>query len=366
MAPKIAKLRAAEAELRVAEKEKGSALEQLASVQASLDEMQVQFEAAMQSKAALEADAASTQRRMDSANALLSALAGEEGRWTQQSQAFDTTIQRLTGAVAHALPRAARRRCGVRSRVSPCAAGDCAIASSFVSYLGPFNMEFRELLLTNDFQAAAGKLEIPVSPALNVTSFLADQPEIGQWTLQVGSPPCKLCEGTGAAHTRAAERCCALQGLPTDELSIQNGILVTRATRYPLLVDPQGQGRAWLRAREAANQLKTTALTDKHFRNHLEVSWRRSYFGEVASKAPDKVPTAVLCPQECLALGKPLLIENVEEELDPVLDPVLDRRIIKKGKSMTIALADKEVSRLDHAGLVPHTRLGKQRLTGNL
>lgn len=59
--------------------------------------MQAQFEAAMQSKAALEADAAATQRRMDSANSLLGALSGEEGRWTQQSSAFDTTIQRLTG-----------------------------------------------------------------------------------------------------------------------------------------------------------------------------------------------------------------------------------------------------------------------------
>lgn len=52
----------------------------------------------MQSKTALEADAAATQRRMDSANALLSALSGEEGRWTQQSSAFDATIQKLTGS----------------------------------------------------------------------------------------------------------------------------------------------------------------------------------------------------------------------------------------------------------------------------
>lgn len=51
----------------------------------------------MQSKTTMEAEAAATQRRMDSANALLSALAGEEGRWTQQSQAFNSTIQRLTG-----------------------------------------------------------------------------------------------------------------------------------------------------------------------------------------------------------------------------------------------------------------------------
>ena len=62
----------------------------------------------------------------------------------------------------------------------------------------------------------------------------------------------------------------ARQGLPTDDLSVQNGILVTRATRFPVLVDPQGQGRAWLRQREAAAQLRTIGLSDKTFRAALE------------------------------------------------------------------------------------------------
>lgn len=66
----------------------------------------------------------------------------------------------------------------------------------------------------------------------------------------------------------------SLQGLPTDDLSVQNGIMVTRATRYPVLVDPQGQGRTWIMHREEANQLKVTQLNDKLFRNHLEVCAR--------------------------------------------------------------------------------------------
>ena len=114
----------------------------MAIVQGKLDEMQAKFDQAMAQKQALEDDAVATQRKMDSANALITALAGEEIRWTAQSKEFDQTIQRLTG--------------------------DCAMASAFVSYLGPFNREFRELLMNRDFYGDCMKLNIPVTPNMQV------------------------------------------------------------------------------------------------------------------------------------------------------------------------------------------------------
>ena len=42
----------------------------------------------------------SLESQMDSATALINALAGEEQRWTNQSKEFDSQIQRLTGACA--------------------------------------------------------------------------------------------------------------------------------------------------------------------------------------------------------------------------------------------------------------------------
>ena len=60
--------------------------------------LQATFDVAMRQKQASEDDAIATKKKMDDANSLLGALAGEEARWTEQSNAFDDQIQRLTGS----------------------------------------------------------------------------------------------------------------------------------------------------------------------------------------------------------------------------------------------------------------------------
>jgi dynein heavy chain len=78
--------------------------------------------------------------------------------------------------------------------------GDVAKACAFVSYCGPFNADFRQKLLDEYFHNDIMVKQIPVSGNLQLTEFLVDQATIGEWNLE---------------------------GLPSDELSIQNGIMVT-------------------------------------------------------------------------------------------------------------------------------------------
>jgi len=65
---------------------------------------------------------------------------------------------------------------------------------------------------------------LPFSEGLNLIDFLVSQDIIGKWLLE---------------------------GLPNDELSKQNGIIISASSRWPMMIDPQGQARAWIVRRES-------------------------------------------------------------------------------------------------------------------
>jgi len=43
------------------------------------------------------------------------------------------------------------------------------------------------------------------------------------------------------------------QGLPSDNVSTENGTILTNSERYPLMIDPQLQGITWIREKEKNN-----------------------------------------------------------------------------------------------------------------
>ena len=46
---------------------------------------------------------------------------------------------------------------------------------------------------------------------------------------------------------------------------------------------------------------------------------------------------------ECVQEGRPLLLENLPEDIDAVLDPVISKQVICRGKSLILKIGDAEV-----------------------
>lgn len=61
-----------------------------------------------------------------------------------------------------------------------------------------------------------------------------------------------------------------LTGLPKDNFSTENGILVNKARRWPLMIDPQGQANKWLKTMEKSNNLMVVRLNQTDFLRKLE------------------------------------------------------------------------------------------------
>eukprot|EP01060_Flectonema_neradi_P002972 TRINITY_DN11858_c1_g1_i1.p1 TRINITY_DN11858_c1_g1~~TRINITY_DN11858_c1_g1_i1.p1 ORF type:complete len:4751 (+),score=995.77 TRINITY_DN11858_c1_g1_i1:132-14255(+) len=264
------KLREKEAELAAVNLEKQKQSDRLAGKELELQRM--------------EQRAVETARRVNKADGLIEDLRGERQRWTLQFEANKDTIKRLVG--------------------------DVAVCGAFIMYCGPFNSEFRSHILHKVLIARCNQLQIPVTETIGnpkeIVRFLVDEQQITDWQLE---------------------------GLPTDEHSIQNAIMISQNVfmnppKYPLLIDPQGQGIAWLKQAKFPSK-------DNSFTEPTKAGVGENFEG-------DELPSVRVCQlndrnlmrylQEQMESGKTLLIENVGHELDPVLDPVLDHCIAKGRK----------------------------------
>jgi len=261
--PKLEALSIAEANLSAANKALAAAEARLDACQSRLNELQTMFDTQMAEKRRIEDGAMALQRKMVMASQLIGGLEGERIRWTEDSNNFSDLKRRLVG--------------------------DCVAACAFVCYTGPFNQEFRKYLVEEKCVEDAQMRGVPITVGLDIISFMVDIGTIGDWNMQ---------------------------GLPADPLSIQNGILVTRSSRFALMIDPQGQALSWIKNKEATNVplFGQTTLTDTKLKDKLEL---------------------------CMADGLALIIVGVEEEIDPMLDLVLEKQLIVKGKRTFVNVSDK-------------------------
>uniref|UniRef100_A0A3B5MHF8 Dynein axonemal heavy chain 10 n=1 Tax=Xiphophorus couchianus TaxID=32473 RepID=A0A3B5MHF8_9TELE len=167
--------------------------------------------------------------------------------------------------------------------------GDCLVCAAFLCYEGAFSWDFRNEMVYQIWVQDVQERGIPLSQPFKVESLLTDETEISRW----GS-----------------------EGLPPDELSVQNGILTTRGSRFALCIDPQQQAYNWVRKKEESNNLKISSFNDPDFLKQLEMA---------------------------IKYGSPFLFQDVDEYIDPVIDNVLEKNVKGAEGRQIIMLGDKEV-----------------------
>ncbi|KAH6590256.1 hypothetical protein BASA50_009516 [Batrachochytrium salamandrivorans] len=263
VAPKKEKLRVAQETLEKKQKTLREAKSKLQEIQEKLIELKAQYDEKVSLKEKLRQESEQTELKLSRAEKLVSGLSGERSRWEKSICKYEEALR--------------------------CLPGDCLLASAFFSYAGPFTSIYRQSLAKGIWLTQIRALEIPFSPEFSFDGFLGKAIVIRDWNSQ---------------------------GLPGDAFSTENGIIITRGRRWPLLIDPQGQANSWIKKLERQNDLKIIDL-----------------------KQPDYLRTL----EHAIQYGTPVLLQGVLDTLDPTLDSVLNKSIIKKGNILIIKLGDKEV-----------------------
>ncbi|KAM8812104.1 dynein axonemal heavy chain 10 [Rhynchonycteris naso] len=254
---------------------------ELAAIQKELETLGAKYEAAILEKQKLQEEAEIMERRLIAADKLISGLGSENVRWLRD---LDELMHRRVKLL-----------------------GDCLLCAAFLSYEGAFTWDFRDEMVYQVWQKDIQERAIPLSQPFRLESLLTDDVEISRW----GS-----------------------QGLPPDELSLQNGILTTRASRFPLCIDPQQQALNWIKRKEERNNLRVASFSDPDFLKQLEMS---------------------------IKYGTPFLFHDVDEYIDPIIDNVLEKNIRVSQGRQVIILGDKEVDYDPNFRLYLNTKLANPR-----
>eukprot|EP01084_Bolivina_argentea_P281903 482434_1 len=281
--PKQEALKKAQAEVAEAMANLATKKAELKKITDLLDDLNAQFKEANDNKENLQNQVEECGQRLERAEKLISGLGGEYKSWNIKSENLAQDYENVVG--------------------------DIVIASGIIAYLGIYTSVFRQKIINKWVKYLKTDLEISCSDPFSLVNTLGDPIQIREWIISK---------------------------LPKDEFSITNAIIFDKSIKFPLFVDPQGQGNRWIKNMEKDNELTLIKLSDHMFGRTLE---------------------------NCIQFGKPLLIENVGETLDPILEPLLLKQIIVSGNRKMIQLGEQTVDYDDNFRLYITTKLSTPHYT---
>ncbi|XP_025088458.1 cytoplasmic dynein 2 heavy chain 1-like isoform X3 [Pomacea canaliculata] len=189
------------------------------------------------------------------AETLVSKLDGEHHRWNMQMGEFSQELQEL--------PRRA------------------LLASAFITYLASAPEDLRR-------ERIKAWMEIVGVSQFDLRRFLSTESEQLMWKAE---------------------------GLPSDELSMENAMVILQSSLRPFLVDPSSRATEWLKTHLKEHRLEVINQQDSNFSTALELAVR---------------------------FGKTLIIQEIDR-IEPVLFPLLRGDLTAQGPRYVVQIGEKVI-----------------------
>ncbi|EGR30170.1 hypothetical protein IMG5_139330 [Ichthyophthirius multifiliis] len=249
-------------ELDKANKELAIKQGELMKVEEKVGKLEREYNENKQEKDRLDQDIQKTADRLVRAEELTVGLADEQVRWKE-------TVESLGGQIKLLL-------------------ADVFVASASVTYYGPFTGTYRENLVQKWLEKCQAE-QIQTSENYSLDQVFGEPVEIRNWNAK---------------------------GLPSDSVSVNNGILVHTCRSFPLLIDPQLQASRWIKNLQQQNNMFCLKMNDEKLFQTLE---------------------------QCVRMGQPLMIEDMEETLEATLEPLLMKQFTYVNRRKILKIGDSDV-----------------------
>ncbi|XP_038822889.1 dynein heavy chain 6, axonemal-like [Salvelinus namaycush] len=259
--PKQNKVNVAQAALVKSESNLMKKQKRLSKIEEHQKALEDRYDASVSERQELGRRKERTTNRVQRAASLISALSNEKDRWEKAVCDLDNKLQHIVG--------------------------DVMVSSAFITYCGPLTADYRKAMVKKwlDF---CHNMEIPVSPQYTFTSAMTEKNQVRHW------------QNTG---------------LPPDQNSTENALMVKNGPHWPLLIDPQGQATRWISSMEGV-RLRKMLASDPNYMKTVE---------------------------RAIRMGDAVLIQDVLENIDPCLQPILIKNLtIREGQSF-IKIGDTEI-----------------------